>query len=169
MTDDGKEIGAALDERSVAKKFGIRELTWPDNDQVRALITFLDETIAAGRCSAVPKMAVMLLNDYLQGTITRQHITKGPRMSQEEFDVLQAPYYLAARIVTRIQRERQESVKGRVYQETWLSLARFIETLRNILDPGCHWLRRSVPEAELAVMQALRAFLVAYAEQRRRT
>lgn len=168
LSEERKEPDSGLDERSVARKFGIRELVWPDNDQIRTLLSFFDDAIANARCGAVPKLAVMVLHDYLQGTITRQHITKGPRMSQQEFDVLQAPYYLAARIVTKIQREQQTSVKDRVYQDTWVSLARFIETLRNILDPGCHWLRRSVPEAELAVMTALRSFLVSYPEQRRR-
>ena len=159
----------ALDERAIAKRYGLRELAYPDGEQVKTFIQFLDESIASNRCGPIPKTAAVVLLDFLQATVNRQHLTKGPRMSQEEFDALQTPYYLAARIIAKIQRARKESVKGKVYQTTYLSLSQFIELLRNLLDPGCYWLRlKSVPEGVIESMQALRDFLAEYPEQRKK-
>jgi hypothetical protein len=111
----------------------------------------------------------MVTVDFLQGTINRQHLTKGPRMTQEEFDVLQTPYYVAARIIAKIQRARQESVKGRVYETTYLSINQFIELLRSLLDPGCYWMRtKTLPNGIIEAMEALRDFLSAYPDQRRK-
>ena len=169
MSDDLKNPVPALDERSIAKRYGLRELVYPDSEQVKALLAFLNESIDSGKCSAVPKTAAMVTVDFLQGTINRQHLTKGPRMSLEEFDALQTPYYVAARIVSRIQRARQESIKGRVYETTYLSLNHFIELLRSLLDPGCYWLRtKTLPTGVVEAMEALRDFLAAYPEQRRK-
>jgi hypothetical protein len=171
MSDENKTVETplpALDERAIAKKYGLRELRYPDSEHVRAMLSFLDATIEAGKCGPVPKTAIVVLLDYLQATINRQHITKGPRMSQEEFDVLQTPYYLAARIIAKVQRARQEGSKGQVYQATYLSLTHFVELLRNVLDPGCYWLRLRVPEGIIEVMQALREFLAVYLDQRRK-
>lgn len=159
----------ALDERAIAKRYGLRELVYPDSEQVKALTAFLNESIDSGKCSSVPKMATMVTVDFLQGTINRQHLTKGPRMSQEEFDVLQGPYYMAARIISKIQRARQENLKGRVYETTYLSLNQFIELLRSLLDPGCYWMRtKTLPAGVIEAMEALRDFLIAYPEQRRK-
>jgi hypothetical protein len=169
MSDDLKAPVPALDERAIARRYGLRELAYPDFEQVKALLAFLNESITSGRCSSVPKTAAMVTVDFLQGTINRQHLTKGPRMSQEEFDALQAPYYLAARIVARIQRARQENLKGRVYETTYLSLNHFIELLRSLLDPGCYWMRtKSLPTGVVEAMEALRDFLAAYPDQRRK-
>lgn len=170
MSQDDKAPVPALDERSIAKRYGLRELVYPDGDQVRTLVAFLNESIGSGRCSTVPRTAAMLTMDFLQGTINRQHLTKGPRMTQEEFDALQTPYYTAARIVARIQRMRQENLRGRIYATTHLSLSQFIELLRSLLDPGCYWLRTSktLPGGVLESMEALRDFLTAYPEQRRK-
>src|SRR5215212_1992628 len=144
----------SLDERAIAKRYGLRELAYPDSEQVKTLIAFLTESIVSGRCSSVPKTAIMVTVDFLQGTINRQHLTKGPRMSQEEFDVLQAPYYLAARIVAKIQRARHEDVKGRIYETTYLSLNQFIELLRSLLDPGCYWMRtKTLPGGIVEAME----------------
>jgi hypothetical protein len=165
MSDEAE----SLDERSIAKRYGLRELAYPDSEQVKTLVAFLNESIESGKCSPVPKTATMMTVDFLQGTINRQHLTKGPRMSQEEFDVLQAPYYMAARIVAKLQRARQENVKGRVYETTYLSLNQFIELLRSLLDPGCYWMRtKTLPGGVIEAMEALRDFLAAYPEQRRK-
>ena len=165
MSDDP----VAVDERAIAKKYGLRELAYPDSEQIKTLVAFLDATIESGRCGAIPKTAAVVILDFLQATINRQHLTKGPRMSQEEFDVLQTPYYVAARIIGKLQRARQESTKGQVYQATYLSLTHFIELLRSLLDPGCYWLRlKTVPEGVSEAMQALRDFLAAYPDQRRK-
>jgi hypothetical protein len=165
MPDDSIE----LDERAIAKKYGLRELAYPDSDQVKTMIAFLNATIDTGRCGAIPKTAAVVILDFLQATINRQHLTKGPRMSQAEFDVLQTPYYVAARIIGRLQRARQESIKGKVYQTTYLSLTQFLELLRSLLDPGCYWLRlKTVPEGVSEAMEALRDFLAAYSDQRRK-
>lgn len=172
MSDDFKtreQPAPELDERAIAKRYGLRELSYPDSEQVKTLVAFLSETLESGRCGAIPKTATVVVLDFLQATINRQHLTKGPRMSQEEFDALQTPYYVAARIIARIQRARSESVKGKVYQTTYLSLNQFIELLRNLLDPGCYWLRlKSIPEGMIESMEALRDFLTAYPEQRKK-
>jgi len=92
MADENKTIEAPvpeLDERAIGKKYGLRELTYPDSEHIKSLNMFLSDAVENGRCGPVPKTAVMLVLDYLQATINRQHITKGPRMSQDEFDVLQ--------------------------------------------------------------------------------
>ncbi len=165
MSDDP----VPLDERAIAKRYGLRELVYPDFEQVKTLIAFLDETIESGRCGAIPKTAALVILDFLQATVNRQHLTKGPRMSQEEFDALQTPYYVAARIIAKLQRARQESVKGKVYQTTYVSLSQFMELLRSLLDPGCYWLRlKTVPGGVVEAMEALRDFLAAYPEQRRK-
>ena len=172
MADDNKTVEAPLpelDERAIGKKYGLRELVYPDSEQIKALNLFLTDAVENNRCGPVPKTAVMVVLEYLQATLNRQHITKGPRMSQDEFDVIQGPYYTAARIIAKLQRARQESTKGRVYQSTYISLNQFMEVLRSILDPGCYWMRmKTIPEGVREAMEALRDFLTAYAEQRRK-
>lgn len=172
MTDDNRTIEAPLpelDERSVARKYGLRELIYPDSEQVKTLSRFLEQALESGRCSAIPKMAVVVTLEFLQGTINRQHITKGPRMSQEEFDVLQTPYYVAARIVQKLSRERMENIRGKVYQTTYLSMNHFIELLRNLVDPGCYWLRLGkIPDGVREAMEGLREFLAEFPEQRKK-
>lgn len=158
------------DERSIARKYGLRELIYPDSEQVKALLAFLTRSIESGRCDVLPKTAALVTLEFLQSTVTRQHITKNPRMSQDEFDAITAPYYIAARIISRIQRSRQdEASKGGVYETTYLSLNHFIELLRNLLDPGCYWLRlKSAPQGVIEAMAALREFLELYPEQRKK-
>ena len=172
MSDENKTIEAPvpeLDERAIGKKYGLRELTYPDSEQIKSLNAFLSDAVEHGRCGPVPKTAVMIVLEFLQATLNRQHITKGPRMSQDEFDVIQAPYYMAARIVAKLQRVRQESDKGKVYQSTYISINQFMEVLRSILDPGCYWMRmKTIPEGVREAMEALRDFLTAFAEQRRK-
>lgn len=172
MSDDFKTRETPvppLDERAIAKRYGLRELIYPESEQVKTLLAFLNATIDTRRCAGIPKTAAVVVLDFLQATINRQHLTKGPRMTQEEFDALQAPYYLAARIIGKLQRARQENAKGKVYQNTYLSLSQFIELLRSLLDPGCYWLRlKSVPEGVVEAMEALRDFLAAYPDQRKK-
>jgi len=171
MADDNNTIEAPLpelDERAIGKKYGLRELVYPDSEQMKSLSAFLADAIENGKCGPVPRTGVVMLMEFLQATINRQHITKGPRMSQEEFDVIQTPYYLAARVISQIQRARQESTRGKVYQVTYVSLNQFMEVLRSLLDPGCYWLRAKVPDGVRDVMGALRDFLALYPEQRRK-
>jgi hypothetical protein len=159
-----------IDERSIAKKYGLRELIYPDSEQIKTLVAFLTSSIDTGKCGPIPKTAVVVILEFLQATINRQHITKGPRMSHEEFDVLQTPYYLAARVLSKIQRaHHDEKAKEKLYQNTYLSLNQFIELLRNLLDPGCYWLRlKSMPEGIVEAMAAMREFLSLYPEQRKK-
>ena len=171
--DDHKTIEAPLpelDERAIARKYGLRELVSPDSEQIKALTAFLAEAAANGRCGPIPKTAVVLTVEFMQATINRQHITKGPRMTQQEFDVLQTPYYLAARVVSKIQRARTgENPKTQLYQNTSFALNQFIEVLRNLLDPTCFWLRtKTIPDNVKEVMEGLRGFLLLYPEQRRK-
>ncbi|MFP5246559.1 MAG: hypothetical protein ACLGH0_07675 [Thermoanaerobaculia bacterium] len=172
MTDDNDTIEAPfpeLDERAIGKKYGLRELVYPDSEQIKALNVFLTDAIETGRCGPLPKTAVVILLDYLQGTINRQHITKGPRMTQDEFDAIQSPYYLAARIIAKILRGHEQKTRGRIYQETYVSLNQFVELLRSLLDPGCYWLRvKTVPDGVREVMAGLLEFLLLYPEQRRK-
>jgi hypothetical protein len=172
MSDDFKTRESPLpelDERTIAKRYGLRELVYPDSEQVKALNAFLTATVESKRCGAIPKTAAMIMLDFLQGTINRQHLTKGPRMTQEEFDAVQTPYYIVARVVAKIQRKRRENAKGRIYQATYLSVSQFIELLRSLLDPGCYWMRvGNVPDGVLEVMEGLRDFLDFFPEQRRK-
>lgn len=172
MSDDNKTVETplpALDERAIGKKYGLRELVYPDSEQVKALSRFLADAVETGRCGPLPKTAVVVLHDFFQATVNRQHITKGPRMSQDEFDLLQMPYYAAARVIAKIQRARHENTKGKVYQSTYLSLQHFIELLRNLLDPGCYWIRlKAVPDGIRESMNDLLEFLNVFSEQRRK-
>lgn len=168
---DGTADEEVLDERVLAKKFGVRELVFPDSEQLKALTHYLAEAVEMGRSGPVPKMAVMVMLEYLQGVLNRQHITKGPRMSPREFDALQTPYYLAARITAKLVREKQQLAeqKGKVYQTTYLSIVQFIELLRNLVDPGCYWMRLGkIPEGVLEVMEALWDFALLYPEARKK-
>ena len=165
------EEGESLDERSLAKKYGVRELVFPDSEQLKALTAYLSDAVESGRSGPVPKMAVMVMLEFLQGVLNRQHITKGPRMSEEEFDALQTPYYIAARVITKLVREKREVAekKGKIYQTTYVSLGQFIELLRSLLDPGCYWLRmKKIPEGVVEVMEALWDFSQLVAEQRKK-
>ena len=172
MTDDKRTLDAneAVDERSIAKKYGLKELVYPDSEQTKTLSQFLGNAIETGKCGPVPKMAVMVMLDFLQAVLNRQHITKGPRMSHDEFDLLQTPYYLAARIISKTVRERKALAesRGKLYQTTYVSLNNFIELLRNMLDPGCYWLRRNIPEGVIEAMTILREFALEYPELRRK-
>lgn len=172
MSDELKTVEAPLpelDERSVAKKYGLKELVYPDSGQIKALSAFLTQGANTGRCGPVPKTAALMLLEFLQGTINRQNITKGPRMAQSEFDILQAPYYLAARIVAKIQRTRREGTKETVYQNTHLSLLQFVDLLNTLLDPATFWMRlKEVPPEARGLMAAMAEFLVLYPEQRRK-
>lgn len=173
MPDDNKPDEAPappLDERGVARKYGLRELVYPDSEQVKVLTMFLRGSLEAKRIGVVPKTATLVMLEYLQGTLNRQHITKGPRMSPQEFDLLQTPYYLAARILSKINRDRQEGgTKGQLYQNAYASLNGFIDLLRNLLDPGCYWLRlKTMPEGIEEAMDGLLQFLDRYPEERRK-
>ena len=162
---------AGTDERSVARKYGLRELIFPDSDQVRALCQYLTDTMEKGRSGVVPKTAVLVMLEFLQGTLNRQFITKSPTMTKEDFDLLSSPYYLAARIISKLSREKREAAeaKGKLYQTTYLTLTQLIDLLRSILDPASPWVRaRPVPEPVVEVMEVLCAFSQLYPEVRRR-
>src|SRR5687767_2667538 len=163
MDDERKTMEAPapqVDERTIAKKYGLRELIYPDSEQVKTLLAFLTKSIDTGKCGPIPKTAVVVVLEFLQATINRQHITKGPRMLQDEFDALQTPYYVAARIISKIQRaHKEDAARTRLYQTTYLSLNHFLELLRSLLDPGCYWLRlKSAPEGVIEAMAVLREF-----------
>lgn len=170
----GPESAAAaseVDERTIARKYGLRELIYPESEQVKTLAQFLSNAVESGRCGPVPKTAIVVMLEFIQGTLNRQNITKGPRMSHEEFDILQSPYYLAARIISKISREKREMMepKGKLYQATHVTLNEFMDVLRNLLDPGCHWLRmKAIPEGIREVMAIMWDFALLYPEQRRK-
>ena len=159
------------DERALARKYGVRELVFPDSDQIRALCQYLSATIQTGRSGGVPKTAVVVMLDFLQGTLNRQFITKSPTMSKEDFDLLQTPYYLAARIISKIDREKREAAadKGKLYQNAYLTINQIIDLLKSLLEPTSPWLRqRQVPWPILEAMEVLCAFAQLYPEARKR-
>lgn len=160
----------ASDERAIARKYGLRELVWPDVEQTKALSQFLANALENGKCGPVPKTAVVVMLEFLQGTLNRQNITKAPTMRPDEFDTLEAPYYLAARIITKLARERRDeaAAKGRLYQTTHMTLNKFVGVLRDLLDPACVWARRSIPENVREVMEVLWDFAEVFPEQRRK-
>jgi len=159
------------DERGVARKYGVRELIFPDRDQIRTLCQYLSATIETGRSGVVPKTAVVVMLEFLQGTLNRQFITKSPTMSKEDFDLLQTPYYLTARIISKIDRDKREAAaqKGKLYQNAYLTMTQLIDLLRSVLDPTSPWLRqRQVPWPVLEAMEVLCAFAQLYPEARKR-
>ena len=161
----------ANDERAVARKYGVRELIFPNSDQIRTLCHYLTTTVESGRSGAVPKTAVIVMLEFLQGTLNRQYITKSPTMSKEDFDLLSTPYYLAARIIGKIDREKREAAaqKGTLYQSASLTITQLINLLRGVLDPASPWVRlRQIPQPILEVMEVLCAFAQLYPELRRR-
>ena len=159
------------DERTVARKYGIRELVFPDSGQIKALCSYLTDTIEHRRSSAVPKTAVVVMLDFLQGTLNRQYITKSPTMSQEDFDLLSSPYYLSARIISKIARDKRDAAekKKQLYQNAYLTLTQLIELLRSVLDPSSPWLRaKEIPAPIIEVMEVLCAYAQLYPELRKR-
>jgi hypothetical protein len=173
MNDSDLTAGApgATDERALARKYGLRELVFPDSDQLKALCRYLTDTVASGRSAAVPKTAVVVMLEFLQGTLNRQFITKSPRMSREDYDLLSSPYYLSARIVSQITRDKREAAerKGQLYQTTFLTLTQLIDLLRSMLDPASPWLRaKEIPAPILEAMEALCAYAQHYPEARKR-
>lgn len=164
----------AVDERSVARKYGVRELVYPDKEQLKVLSEYLSHAIDSKRSGPVPKTAVVVMLEFLQATVNRQHITKAPSMSQKEFDLLQTPYYLATRVIAKIARDRASANRsvfdsGKTYQQASASIGTFIDLLRSVLDPASPWLRaKTIPDNVLEAMQLLRTFAVEYPEQRRK-
>ncbi len=158
----------ATDERSVARKYGLRELVFPDREQLKMLHEYLAHAIELHRSGPVPKTAVVVLLEYLQGTVNRQHITKSPLMTSAEFDLLQSPYYLVTRAMAKIARDTQDTVPpGTMYQSAYASLGTFMELLRSLLDPGCYWLRlKTIPDGVVEQMELLRLFVQRLPEQR---
>jgi hypothetical protein len=160
-----------VDERFLARKYGVRELVYPSSEQLKALTQYLGEAVESGRSGPVPKTAVLMMLEFLQAVINRQHITKGPRMTPAEFDALQTPYYLAARIVAKVARQKRETAeqKGKIYQTTYLSLTSFVDLLRSLTDPGCYWMRvGKIPDGVREVMEALWDFALLYPEARKK-
>ena len=164
----------AVDERSVARKYGLRELVYPDREQLKMLGEYLSNTINSRRSSAVPKTAVVVMLEFLQATMNRQHLTKSPAMSQQEYDLLQTPYYLASRTISKITRDRdlkqrKATETGKTYQQASAAIGTFIDLLRSLLDPSCYWLRvKTVPEGIIESMEMLRNFAAEYPEQRKK-
>jgi hypothetical protein len=173
LIDNDSPVPASVDasERALAKKFGIRELVYPDTEQTRVLQRYLDQSIEARHSGPVPKTAVLILAEFFQAVLNRQFLTKAPSMPMEEYEALQAPYHLAAGIVTQVLYERRELAKtrGRIYQTTQLRLHDFIDLLRGILDPACSWIRLgTIPDNIVEQMEMLRDFVARYPEARRR-
>lgn len=162
--------GVQLDEHAIALKYGVRPLHYPDVEHVKTLTAFLRDSFQSGRCAAVPDASVTAGLEFIQGIVTRQHITKGPRITPAEFDVLQRPYNVASRIISRMQRERRESARGQIYQTTYLSLTAFVDLLQSLLDPKPSWIQNgAIPAPARVMMSALHDFLIEYPEQRRKS
>jgi hypothetical protein len=155
----------ATGERALARKYGLRELVFPDSDQLESLCRYLAATVESGRSGPVPKTAVVVMREFLQGTLNRQYITKAPRMSQQDFDLLSRPYYQSARIISKISRDTHPAAmeKGKVYQTTFLTIKQLIDLLTSMLDPLCPWMRmEKVPAATKEAMVVLCAYARLY-------
>lgn len=172
MTEEPNEADAVInevDERSVAHKYGIKELSYPAPEQLAALAQFVDESLLAGRCATVPEPALIALREFLDATLERQHITKGPRMPQADFDLLQAPYYLVVRVASRVARQQSTArQRASLYQNTQLTINRLLETLRDLADPHCPWPRsRRLPDEQRPELMLLRAFATEFPRRRK--
>lgn len=157
----------ATEERVLARKYGLRELVFPESEQLKTLCRYLTTTVENGRSAAVPKTAVVVMLEFLQGTLNRQYITKSPSMPQEDFDLLSTPYYLSARIISKIARDKRDAAveKGKLYQTTFLTLQQLIDLLHSILDPTCPWMRlKQIPQPVVETMEALCAYAQLYPE-----
>ena len=162
-----EEGAGAAEERALARKYGLRELVFPESEQLKTLCRYLTTTIDSGRSGPVPKTAVVVMLEFLQGTLNRQYITKSPTMSQQDFDLLSKPYYLSARIVSKIARDKRDAAveKGKLYQTTFLTIQQLIELLTSMLDPTCPWMRvKQIPQTVLEAMEALCAYAQLYPE-----
>lgn len=161
---------ADINETAIARKYGVRELSYPNATHIEELMSFIGESMANNRCASVPREALEAMLEFVQGTVNRQNITKGPRMAQEEFDTLQAPYYMAARIVSKIAREKRELARDRskLYETTYVTLNQFIDVLRALLDPNCYFRSSRLPESVREVLEVLRDFVQAYGQSRAR-
>lgn len=151
----------ASEERALAHKYGLRELVFPQSEQLETLCRYLTTTVESGRSGPLPTTAVVVMLEFLQGTLNRQYITKSPRMSQEDFDLLSSPYYLSARIISKIARDKHDAAveKGTLYQTTFLTIRQLIDLLTSMLDPACPWLRgKRIPQPVIETMEALSAY-----------
>jgi hypothetical protein len=167
----GTEGSGTTDERALARKYGLRELLFPDSEQLESLCRYLTTTVASGRGGPVPKTAAAAMLEFLQGTLNRQYITKSPTMSQEDFDLLSTPYYLSARIIGKISRETRDAgvEKGKLYQTTFLTIKQLIDLLTSMLDPACPWMGLAqIPQPVIEAMEALCAYAQLYPEVRKR-
>jgi len=161
---------AEVDERVIAMRYGVQPLLYPDVAQIKALTSFLAESYESGRCAALPRASVLVGRDFVQSIMNRQYITKGPRMPAADYDALQRPYSIAARIVSRMQRERREGARAHLYQNTHLSLTNFIDVLTSLLDANCPWVHAgTIPTPVRLMMSGLRDFLIEYPDQSRKT
>lgn len=159
------------EERALARKYGLRELVFPESEQLETLCRYLATTVESGRSGPVPKTAAMVMLEFLQGTLTRQYITKSPTMSQADFDLLSTPYYLSARIISKIARDKRDAAveKGKLYQTTFLTIQQLIELLTSMLDPDCPWLgAKQIPQPVIEAMEALCAYGQLYPEMSKR-
>ena len=171
MSVNEGEAAVEVSERALARKYGLRELVWPEAEDARTLTRYLADVVATKHSGAVPKTTVVTMLDFLQGVLNRQYLTKSPRMPFDEYEALQQPYHVASQIITRILHEKRELRASRniLYQTTQLRLADFIELLRSVLDPGCSWMiRGTISDAILEQFAALHEFVERYPEARRK-
>jgi len=156
---------ATFDERTVARKYGMRELIYPDRAAIESVQRLLLEMVSEGTANNIPKIHLTLLRRFFQGSVARQNISKMPNMKLEEFLLLQAPYGICSRIFGRILEHR----KGSFYQVAYHSVEKCIEFLSYLLDPDCVWIRKKLPDEMIARAIVLREFLDLYPEARQRS
>jgi len=155
---------AAFDERSIARRYGLRELLYPDRGAIESVQRFLVEMVSTQTANNLPKIHLTILRRFFQGAMARQNISKMPNMQLEEYLLIQAPYSICSRIFGRILQHK----KGTFYQATYHSVEKCDEFLSYLLDPDCVWIRKNLPEEMIARAIVLHEFLERYPEAKKR-
>jgi hypothetical protein len=156
---------AAFDERSIARRYGFRELIYPDRAAIESVQRFLLEIVSTRTANNPPKIHLTILRRFFQGAMERQNISKMPNMQLEEYLLIQAPYGICARVFGRILERR----KGSFYQAAYHSVDKCVEFLSYLLDPDCVWIRKNLPEEMVARAIVLKEFLERYPEAKQRS
>jgi hypothetical protein len=154
-----------FDERTIARKYGLQQLIYPDRAAIESVQRFLLEMVSTHTANNLPKIHLTILRRFFQGAMARQNITKMPNMNLEEYLLLQTPYGICSRVFGRI----LETRKGAFYQAAYHSVEKLIEFLSYLVDPDCVWIRKNLPEEMIARAIVLQDFLERYPEAKQRS
>jgi hypothetical protein len=166
VTEHAETTGdATFDERTIARKYGLQRLVYPDRAAIESVQRFLLDMVSTRSAANLPKIHLTILRRFFEGTMARQNITKMPGMNLEEYLLLQTPYGICSRVFGRI----LETRKGAYYQAAYHSVEKCIEFLSYLVDPDCVWMRKKLPEEMIARAIVLHDFLERYPEAKQRS